>query len=80
MQIEQYRDGNCIEIYQRGGRAAGRAPIAWLYDGDDNILIDEMGGIAMLRLLGVIAADWTLPITAAEARMIDAARIPDINL
>jgi hypothetical protein len=80
MQIEQYRNGNCIEIYLRGGRAAGGAPIAWLHDGDDDIVIDEMGAIATLRMVGVIAADWTLPITAAEARMIDAARIPDINL
>lgn len=77
--VTQIRNGDSIEFFFSNDHER-RLPIAWLDDGADDFIIDEMGQLCMLKIGGDMPQDWTLPVTVAEARAIDAARIPDINL
>ncbi|MCK9367410.1 MAG: hypothetical protein M0P72_09730 [Metallibacterium scheffleri] len=77
--VIQVRNGDCIEFFLYPHDATS-SPIAWLHDDADDIVVDEFGFLMTLKLAGAMPGNWTLPVTAAEARMIDAARIPDINL
>lgn len=79
MKIEQVRNGDCIEVFFYP-KTPDATPIAWLFDGDNDFIVDDMGAIFTLKLHGHLPQDYKLPLTAAEARLIDAARIPDIRL
>lgn len=82
LQTTQSRVGDCINIYQH---ITGYGPVlvAHLFDGQNHFVVDDQyGTIGLLKLAGKIPKDFRveLPITVAQARLIDAMPTLDINL
>jgi hypothetical protein len=55
--------------------------VAELFDGHEDFIVDEMGFIMTLKIAGELPQNFSvvMPLTAIEARLIDAMPVPSAN-
>lgn len=72
MQVIQVRVDDHIDFYSKTD-SGEMFLVATLFDGHEEFIVDEMGTIATLKIVGELPTDFkvTMPLTPTDARLID---------